>query len=439
MLKEKKYYPVLWIVLLGVCLYGSLFLCLQINENLNENARFQPSDTYTYTLAGKNLYLNGFKFDARRPFLYPLLVGVPFLFSPKVEYVLIFTRFLNVVLWIGIALLLFKTLDKHHLSAKKSGLVALTFLVNMGNIAIAFTGLSETAYVFCLTLFVYYFNLYVQRNYFFYASMSFLALVFSLLIRPASSILVGFLALILVFDAFKKRKILDFKTFFVFGFSVVLMLVQLWGMHRDFGKLTFSSVGQSTLYRFQNGMAETLYRNPKTLFDWQAQSIAFRPIKHHRDSISCYTDWSVAGLKPLYELVESDTKYQLNHYLPYYALAFATNIAKNTLCGSNVLKSVKNINEKDFFYPIKSFSYAVSLIQNIFYTIALFVFLPFLFINRHKFLTPRLGFFLCFVWFMGFYLAVSSGISFYQGDRFHLCFVPIVLALFGVLMPKKSP
>ena len=172
----------LYLLLLSSCIFIVIITLLQVNEN-SKRASYRSSDCFTYEQAAQYLYDEGFKPHPLRPMLYPLIVGIPKLFTTNYEVFLNFNYVLNVTFWLFTILFIYKSI---HLLLKPKATLILTllFVVNISNISLNFQLLTEPIYTFLLSLVMFLVaKFFISRNINHLTSAVGL-LVLSILIRP---------------------------------------------------------------------------------------------------------------------------------------------------------------------------------------------------------------------------------------------------------------
>ena len=115
------------------------------------------------------------------------------------------------------------------------------------------------------------------------------------------------------------------------------------------------------------------------------------------------------------------------------------NIIENASTSSLTLDYIKNVNDKDSYNTTSDFLRWLSKWQNILFSSIAFLLIIFLAIKVIVLKKMKI-FSMKFQLFSGVtiaYLILASGISFAQGDRFHLVVFPLVLILLADLFKGK--
>ena len=130
------------------------------------------------------------------------------------------------------------------------------------------------------------------------------------------------------------------------------------------------------------------------------------------------------------EITKKDLQFQMQYH-PFVVLKYwVINIKNNATGGSIILPSLSDLqNQKGG----NNMLYGLSQIQNILMVI-LSLILPIYFLLRRR----KLDYFIIATSFLIWYILLTSGISYFQGDRFHLVFYPLVLMQVAFILFKKK-
>ncbi len=141
--------------------FSFLFLLIYIFGNNIDGSFFQLNlnyllpDSYSYIQASKNFY-GEFQIDPIRPFLYPLIIGVPSIFGfNSSESIILFAVFINLVVWFFTLFYLYKTIEI--IQSKKAAFWSTLILSScFGITGMIFQPLTEICFIGLLTSGAYF-------------------------------------------------------------------------------------------------------------------------------------------------------------------------------------------------------------------------------------------------------------------------------------------
>jgi hypothetical protein len=113
------------------------FIIIAFLFQFYENTRlesFANADTPSYLEAAKLLYQQNFKVHPYRPPLFPLVLGIPYLFGIEPKAFDFFSVFMNFSFWLLTIVLIYKIVLKMS-DSKVESMASIVFFINLGNIA----------------------------------------------------------------------------------------------------------------------------------------------------------------------------------------------------------------------------------------------------------------------------------------------------------------
>jgi len=375
-----------------------------------------PKDSLSYIESADRLY-NELKPHPYRPLGFAFILGIPNLLFETVslKQYIIFGVLLNIVAWIGALIYLYKTLLLFF-SSKACSWLSVFSMLSIGAVAQIFLVLTESVTALILSmvvyqLFKYHLDKRLQRL---ILSAAFINLL--ILIRPGFLYL-GALGTVLTLGCCIYKRHSPVKASVLFISSLALLVVQLSMMKSTYGKATISFIDKVTWYYYLGAEAEGKATNKDymTVYDE----------RHALLSDKSYLE--------MMTICSADMTHQISDNFNFVITEYSKNIIENSYGGAHVLKHLIEIKstENRAFSIEKSF-YILSRLQNVFYVV-LFLFSIALFLKRRM---KTLSLFITMT-IIG-YVILTSGISFWQGDRFHFILYPAILLVFIFLIKDSK-
>lgn len=426
-----QFYPILFLCLVAIFFYLATFWGLDLFHFVVE----PDSDVWTYEEAADLLYKKNLTAHPTRPFGFPLLLGLPQLFTDDKFISNIFFRLTAITLWFSTGILLYKSL-LYRFSTKIAILGAVLFYANVSNIIYNNIKYTETLFTFILTLMLYFYVKYIALKNTSYLIAAFAALSFSIVVRPTLSLLFFPFLMIIFFLLFKNK---NYGQNWVFLFFAIFITVgfQSWNMNRRFGEYKISYIGDAVSYLYfctyidaiDSVKSVSLAREASYNLRHQRNYTVSASSKDNPDSVyrhgpNCPECAVQARFFQQY-LVKTITQ------KPFWSLfTFCRGLISNSLYGNAYTYGIakkympKNVTTLD----LKIF-FLISTPQNIIYSFSAMFLFPLLLWKRFRELKIWFPFFII-VWAI---IGLST-LSFGQADRFHIVFVPLVIfLLFNIL------
>jgi len=394
------------IVFIGLIWITLLNALLQIKD---QHIIYPDSESYRQAA---DFFYHNFKAHYYRPIGMAVIFGLPYLFGGDDAAVFQFSFIINILSWLGAALIIFSFLKKY-LSPNKALLFALLFYSVLGSVFITFHLLTESIFTFLILLSFYFFDKYYTTKSFKYLSLALSLIIFSILIKPGAK----FLAIVLVL--FFSRELI--KNYYRRGsillyLSFALVIFHCVKMKQEYGNFTVSYIDGVTYYNYLGNTAMGLKTGD-----------AFEEGKQKRSdyifSLS-YPEQKEVASKDMMDQVKNNTVNLFKGYL--------LDIVENTKTPDDCINICRNIAGTSYFEGIKKAMIIVSKYQNRFFTVIGFILALYYFFKSYK--KPDIY---TLISFYILYTIAISGISSHQGDRFHIVFFPFVIILIGKLYAEK--
>ena len=230
------------------------------------------------------------------------------------------------------------------------------------------------------------------------------------LIRP------GFLYLSIIFSIaliviLIKNKDLFNKKIIIFNTSIILIVIQLVWMNSNYGSYTVSYIDKTTWYLYLGAEAKA-----------EALNIDFREERKNRDDIFEDISWNEKK-----NISVSDFKYQLSNNIGNIIKEYSLNLLENSVAGNTEILILRDKTQSLAIQIL----HIISRVQNLFYTITFLISGMYLLINFRRFNPMILA-----LATIPSYIILTSGISFWQGDRFNVVLVPIFIFILATVFSK---
>jgi hypothetical protein len=368
-------------------------------------------DSDSYREAGFLLYKN-FTAHYYRPMGMAAIFGLPYLFGGNDAAVYEFSTVINLLSWLGSALLLFSFLKKI-LPYNKAFIFTLVFYTLLGSAFTIFHLLSESIYIFLILFSFYWIDRYYRTALFRYLAFSLSILIFMILIKPGAKLLaivfVVFFCRILIKNLFRRSTLLIYL-------SLGLVLFQCIKMKEQYGNFTISYIDGVTYYNYLGSRAVCLKAGAefKQGDNERANYIFSRP----------YPETKTIAAKDFSDQLKNNTVNLLKAYF--------IDILHNTKSPSDCIERCRNLHGKDYFEPLKKAMVILSKYQNRIITIFGLILALYYFFRSYK--NPDIY---TLISFYILYTVAISGVSSQQGDRFHIVFFPFVIILAGKWYAQK--
>lgn len=377
---------------------------------LKDQAFIYP-DADNYRESASFLYHN-FQVHYYRPMGMALIFGIPYLFGGGDAAVYAFSFFVNIICWLGTALLLFYFLKKF-ISQDKAFWFTLLFYALLGPLCNVFHLLTETLYTFLIFCVIFLIDKYNATRLYKYLSLALGLLIFLILIKPGAK----FLAIVLIL--FYSRTLLKnwYKASNAFICLPLLMIVfQCVKMKEQYGDYTISYIDGVTYYNYLGNTAMTL-KTGETFKEG---------LKKRGDYIFSlpYTETK--------EVAANDFKDQLKNNKINLVRAYFSDIIYNSKMPSGYFDFCVNLKGKSYYEKTKSAMIVISKYQNRIFSVIGLILALYYFLRSFKKadICTLISFYIL-------YTIAISGISSHEGDRFHIVFFPFVILLMGKLYADK--
>lgn len=390
---------------IGLVFFGLIWLSVVdfFLQMSSQNYIFADSDNYL--VAAKNLmvYHRGHDY---RPIVISFIYGLPYLFGANDSTVYLFSFYVNLFCWLATAILIFK-ITTSLVRPKLAFYFTLLFYGSLGTLTLLYHLLSENLYTFWI-LFAFFLILkYYQSHQFWYLSFAIALLVSSMLIRPGSKWLAVVFCLYFVRILWKN---FAHKAMILFYSSWILIVIQCAGLYHQFGNFTISYIDSITYYNYIGSKAICLKEGREYTEINNPRANVLLNLKN-RDTIT--------------KVAKADFVEQLKTNKINLLKAYFSDVFNNTSSGSAAIAVLENVRDTSFFKNSKEVTFFISKWQNRVFTIVGLILALVYFFKSYK----REVFFTLISSYILYIIAVS-GITFSQGDRFHMVFYPMVIILF---------
>ncbi|HLA54981.1 MAG TPA: hypothetical protein VK623_02685 [Flavobacterium sp.] len=399
-----------WQIYLAIA--GLLFLSATCFVLQLAQQHFIFPDSNTYVTAAQKWY-GSFSADETRPLLISMIEGFPLLFGFSVRAIFIWSVFVNAFCWILTMIMLFEIL-KTFLLPKHAFLFALAFMFCMGSTIIVFHLLAETVFTFFLFLVVFLTGKYIRSQQFWYLALALSMLVLSVLVKPASTILLVVYFLYFSWVLFKNRKK---KSMLLVYASLFFLLLQMGLMYKQYGNFTVSYIDSFTYYNYLGTRADGLKSRAE-----------FKQLDNERA-----TYLNSLSLPEQKHEAAKDFINQFSHNTLNLVKAYGINVWHNSVKGSTSISECKNYNHTPYFETFRLLFKVLAKIQVLFFSICGTLLALYYLVKSY-----RKDIFFTFVSVVILYIVGISGISSEQGDRFHIVVYSFIIILLAKFLSEKT-
>ena len=410
----KTHYSILFFIYIAIVFFCNYTLGIFHLTDVHYHKIF---DTYSYLDAAK-LMLNAMKAHSLRCFGYAGVLTLPYTLFKLTPA---FFWFIYIV-QNGILLLTFHFIYKlvaFYTNEKKAFWATFLLIINITYIVFSFHVMSEIGFLFLMTAAFYYIHLYFinqqSRNLLF----SFLAICLATLFRPGLfhfTLLFGIL--LALYLLIKKKNWVAFGMVFLIFLSSIGF--QAYKIQQQFGMYKISFIDDVTLYRYLNTSAIAKIEGKDKLYLMSERDSALYLKLKNVDSRKAFIAY--------HEIVKKETSDLISNHTAHFIFAFLDNLFTNFHTGNAFIRDMPE--DKILNKEIQKRLFDYTRIWNMLFVIVLAltnVFLLVLFIRKKINWNNDGSFLSSIILFYCNYCFVTSGISYFQGDRFNVVWMPMLL------------
>jgi len=418
--------PLYVIIIFSVIIYVTTTISLQLFDNISYE-QYIPPDSRSYQESAEMLYNQGFKVHPSRPFGYPLIAGLPKLFTSSEQYHNNFLISLQFIFWIATIILIYKIIF-FQTSIKFAIIAAIIYSLNLSPIIISIHTLTETSFIFSLVLFIYYLCKHLTSKDVKHLLISLAFLLFSALIKPVNYYPAIAFTMFALYSCFRNSTRIVLNTLIIITLFSLTIGLQLYLNKTQNNVSSFSIIGKQTLYNYLFTKSYSYANNIDV-------SIAKEMRTQQLNNITSKT----SADKQL-TFIEEDIKTQMISNTMNVIKSYFSNLAYGFVNGSELIYHLKDFNKNDHFAKIKTLFYRITVFQNVLYTMSLIlaaIFLVIKTIQNRTYLNDNI--LPIILTTFSSYLYILANISTGQGDRLNIVFFPmIIIAVFLIIHKTKS-
>ena len=406
----------LLLLILSFLVFCAVSVILQLPANCVQDWYYYP-DARSYREAAEQLFVQGGQANSIRPFGYPLLIGIPYLFGIVDDrQIVVFAIFLNVIAW----LLTVQLLQRIVLWLCGRGwawVASLLFLLSITHVVSIYQSLSETFFLFFILLALYTFVRFWQSGRSIDFMVAFGALCYSVTVRPVTYYF-AILATLLAIVYFVRKKNLR-NTIAVLCLFGLTLGMQMGNMYRCYGKFTVSFIQNYTMHMYVMAVAESI-QTGKDLVAVQQQKIDYA------DSV--LKPWPVGSREYVLHsdaLFAKTVSRNLSNNKANVMKAMWQDMVHNSSDGNLGVTILRNCRNDQYFSLWQSVFTKLTRWQNKLFTmlgVMAMCAVALLMLRNRK--VDGVVWLLLFTNAIAGYLLLTAGISFWQGDRFNAVLYP---------------
>ena len=443
-LKDSLFSSRFALLLVSVILFAMLCYGLQTFENTGKKP-FLANDTASYFEAIDLFYCHHFEADPLRPFLLPMIVGLPMAWGAK-SAVFSWAIALNFCSWLGTLLLIYAAILQLTCRSRVAFVCGVLFATHVGHLLLVHQMLSESVYTFLLTASFYFFIQYVTTKKNMQSGKqsdknlikSIFIFVMASLIRATTIFLAVIFALWALSFLFKQKKIVSA---FVLALLVALPIgYQGFQMNKKFGTWDISFSPYENIVHYFGAQVEaipddwTTFEATKMVEDWKIK------INQRGEQLPTNADGS-QNWQATKRSAQAEIRQLLIHQPFKTALAYSICVGSNATMPHGFIRKLQNYRQVTYFESLQKAFTLLSALQNILLTLGGALIAGYEFLQywrqrkQYKFFahnTLRWIFSIIFV-----NIILISGFTISE-DRYHLVVVPIFLINMAVFYSQKK-
>lgn len=348
--------------------------------------------------------------NAIRPLGYPFFIGLFSYFKINTPEFFKAIAIVQLLLNVGMFLLLFDLL-RYRIASRKALIICILFITNISFVIYAVHALTETLFTFCLVFFAWLLHEFQRTKKYRWLFITPSILSIATLVRPGLlyfTLLYGLVCLIYLLTQYR-----TLPTLIVFFISVMPICGQSLIMNKQYQSYKISMIDEVTVYR---------YLHTSIIAELTHQPIM--QVMQYRDSV-WLNQHQALPQSTYYTMLRTENK-KNNHTLwqnhaDKFITAFVGNLFSNFHTGNAMLRDINLSSPQKKWLQNKLFDY--TRIWNMLSVICLLILCV-----QQLYMIIRRG---SFNWTyiltaMAAYLWITSGISFFQGDRFNIVWMPLV-------------
>lgn len=393
----------------------SIILLIYITFDLGDFIyKVIPVDTFSYIKASDMLY-NDLVPHPTRPLGYALISGLPNLVFSNLNdnYYISFGVFLNLISWITSLVFFNKTL-RLFFTPKFSFLVSLIPMFSFGGVFSVFWMLTEPIIVLFLSLISFSLSKYVKKDDIKHLIVATSLLNFATLVKPGFIYLglTASIALIIYLTQDNRNKNIKIPAI-LFITSLIFITLQAGIMYKTYDKVTVSFIDKITWYYYLGSESEA-----------EAEGIPLDTIRELRRQ-----ELSGKSLSEQSRIISSDMKRQIRENTYIVFKNWGLNIIENSKSGNSIIFSIRNELKQKYMKLFTTLLLITTILQNISFILIL-LFCAFLMAKKYF----KYNIAILLLTALLFYVIITSGISFSQGDRFHYPLYQSIIIIFLLTM-----
>jgi hypothetical protein len=415
----------LFISILFLALLGAVVYCLGLYR-LTDIALYAGFDTLSY-LDASNQLNTAHTFHPTRCVAYPILLLLAqrvFSNGPYFFYVLYMLQ--AVMLWY-VVLLQYRWL-KAIISEQSALVLTVLGLCNVSLFLYASFLLTEIPCLFFIALSfenTRHFLLHNKQQSLFAAAFLFgVAILFKPGLFPYLCIVGVLLLLRALFNKF------SYKLVMIFFFGALIPLsIQFLGMYQSYGSFKLSYISDITYYRYWHTSVLSLHQKKDILPLMYTRDSLVYAISTSPYSAFTYNDFSTA--------VAQERSFLLQHHPGLMGKSFLMNLFSNFHTGNTIPKALPNNIAQTAHWPRLFFN--ITRVFNMVYIVVLLSIAFFAF-RKRKAVIPSKPYAVLALILLTFSLFafLISGVSFYQGDRFNVIWMPFLIPIMAMMFTQFS-
>lgn len=416
---------ILIISMLFFALFGTVVYCLGLYR-LTNSALYAGFDTLSYLEAANQLNKTH-TFHPTRCVAYPLLLLVVQRFFSQGPYFFYVLYILQAGMLWYVVLLLYRWL-KDVVSEQSALLLTLLGMCHLSLFLYASFLLTEIPCLFFIALAfnnARHFLLHNKQQSLFAAAFLFSVAV---LFKPGLLLYICLVAILLFVLALLNK--FNYTLVMVFALGALLPLsIQYLGMYQSYGSIKLSYISDITYYRYWHTSALSLKLQKDILPLMDSRDSLVHAISTSPHSAFTYTDFATA--------VTRERGFLLQHHPGSMITSFIVNLFSNFHTGNTIPQALPKNIAQTANWPRLFFN--ITRMFNMVYIVGLFFIAIVGFRKRQAVITSHpYAVMVVLLLTFSLFAFLISGVSFYQGDRFNVIWMPFLIPLIAMIFSQKK-
>ncbi len=380
--------------------------------SLTDSQDFVSVDSESYLSSAKMMHANATP-HSKRPVTYAAVLASGLFVGVSLDELIWYSYGLNILFWVGTAVLVFLTIRLY--SSNSFALIgALIFSLCIGSLANLNSALSEslTTLLYAAAAYAFLSN-ELKGRLITGATLATALLLFSSTIRPGAFYLAIVALIALLALALLRKEMASVRSMTLLALSLVILFMNMSMMRSQYDHFTVSMIDKYTWYPYIGAQVEA---------DLTGNTLKEVKEQRHLE----LREWG-----PSHDLTgaaSADMKDKISGHFGLVVSIALKNVWNNLTSESSPMRDILLQNNGGFWHLLLL---KASMYQNLILSLFGVIVTGLLMLRKRQ-----LGFW--FILLVIGYTIVTSGVSFWQGDRFHLVFYPLSVMVIMIFLSESK-